>query len=216
MSEEKKNMLKEIFEWAYCILIALVLASAVRYFLGTPTIVKQTSMDPTFKQNDRLILNRLYRTFKTTPARGDIITFASPSNNYLNDEKVDLENPIAEYNNEPKGLIGKFFYNVVEITKTSYIKRIIALPGEHIEIKDGKVYINGEELEENYLAEGVETNADGGQFLDIVVPENYVFVMGDNRSHSADSRRFGCIPYNKIEGKVVFRFWPFSVWGKIN
>ncbi len=216
MSEEKNSVLKEIFEWIYCIIIALALASAVRYFLGTPTIVKQTSMDPTFKQNDRLILNRLYRTFKTTPSRGDIITFASPSNNFLNGEEANLENPIAEYNNEPKGLIASFLYNVVEVTKTSYIKRIIGLPGEHIEIKDGKVYINGEELEEDYLAEGVETNSDGGSFIDIVVPENSVFVMGDNRSHSADSRRFGCIPYKKIEGKVVFRFWPFSVWGKVN
>ena len=216
MSDDKRKLLKEILEWIYCFIIAIALASAVRYFIGTPTVVKQTSMDPTFKQNDRLILNRLYRTFKTTPSRGEIVTFTSPSNNYMNNESADLENPIAEYKKEPKGLISKLFYNVLEITKKSYIKRVIGLPGEHIEIKDGKVYINGEELQEDYLAEDVQTNADGGQFIDIVVPENCVFVMGDNRSHSADSRRFGCIPYEKIEGKVVFRFWPFSAWGKVD
>ena len=115
-----------------------------------------------------------------------------------------------------KNLFSKFFYNVVEITKTSYIKRIIALPGEHIEIKDGKVYINGEELEENYLTEGVETNADGGQFLDIVVPEKSVFLMGDNRSQSTDSRCFGCVPLEKIESKVWIRVWPLDKFGKID
>ena len=215
MSEEKKAKLKDIFEWIYCFIIAIVLALLVRYYVGTPTIVKQSSMYPTFKQNDRLILNRLYRTCKTTPERGDIITFEAPSVNYINGEKADLENPIAIYNNEPEGLISKFFYNVVEFGKTSYIKRVIALPGEHIQIKDGKVYINGEELQEDYLAEDVVTQAEDGQFIDLIVPEGTVFAMGDNRSHSADSRRFGCIPYNKIEGKVVLRFWPLNVFGTI-
>ena len=104
---------------------------------------------------------------------------------------------------------------MVELGKTSYIKRVIALPGEHIQIKDGKVYINGEELKEDYLAEDVVTEAEGGQFLDVIVPEGTVFAMGDNRGHSADSRRFGCIPYEKIEGKVVLRFWPLNVFGTI-
>jgi len=215
MSEEQKEKLKDIFEWVYCFLIAIVLALLVRHYIGTPTIVNQTSMYPTFNNNDRLILNRLYRTLKTIPERGDIVTFEAPSVSYINGEIADLENPTAIYSNGPKGIISKFFYNVVEIGKISYIKRVIALPGEHVQIKDGKVYINGEELAENYLAEDVKTEAEGGQFIDLVVPEGTVFVMGDNRGHSADSRRFGCIPYEKIEGKVVFRFWPFNVFGKI-
>lgn len=215
MDEKQKSVLKEIFEWAYCIVIAVVLALLVKYYVGTPTIVKQTSMYPTFSPNDRLILNRLYRTCKTEPKRGDIITFEAPSVNYTNGEDADLSNPVAIYNNEPQGIISKFFYNVVELGKTSYIKRVIALPGEHVQIKDGKVYINGEELKEDYLAEGVTTEAEGGQFLDFVVPEGTVFAMGDNRSHSADSRRFGCIPYEKIEGKVVLRFWPLNVFGTV-
>ena len=216
MSEEEKAKLKDIFEWIYCIIIAIVLALLVRYYVGTPTIVNQTSMYPTFNNNDRLILNRLYRTLKTTPQRGDIITFEAPSVNYLNGEKADLDNPIAIYNNQPQGLISKFFYNVVEVGKTSYIKRVIALPGEHIQIKDGKVYINGEELKEEYISEDVVTEAEGGQFIDLIVPEGTVFAMGDNREHSSDSRIFGCVPYEKIEGKVVLRFWPLNVFGKIN
>lgn len=215
MSEEKKAKLKDIFEWIYCIIIAVVLALLVRYYIGTPTIVKQSSMYPTFKQNERLILNRLYRTCKTVPQRGDIITFEAPSVSYFNGEKADLEYPVAIYNNEPQGLFSKFMYNVVELNKISYIKRVIALPGEHVQIKDGKVYINGEELKEEYLADDVVTDSAEGQFVDLTVPEGTVFVMGDNRSHSADSRRFGCIPYEKIEGKVVLRFWPLSAFGKI-
>lgn len=221
MSEEKKAVLKDIFEWIYCIVIAVVLALLIKYYVGTPTIVNQTSMYPTFNDKDRLILNRLYRTFKTTPQRGDIITFEAPSVSYINGEKADLNNPTAIYKNGPEGIFSKLIYNVAEIGKTSYIKRVIALPGEHIQIKDGKVYINGEELKEDYLPEGTITdslatdNTAGGQFLDLIVPEGTVFVMGDNRSHSADSRKFGCIPYEKIEGKVVLRFWPLNAFGKI-
>ena len=215
MSEEQKEKLKDIFEWIYCIIIAVVLALLVRYYVGTPTIVSQTSMYPTFNNGDRLILNRLYRTTKTVPQRGDIITFEAPSVYYMNGEKANLENPTAQYNNEPQGIIGKFFYNVVEFGKVSYIKRVIALPGEHIEIKDGKVYINGKELQENYLPEGIMTNSEGGQFIDLIVPEGTIFAMGDNRGNSGDSRKFGCIPYEKIEGKVVFRFWPLNSFGTV-
>ena len=154
-------------------------------------------------------------SFKTTPKRGEVITFEAPTANYLNGEIADLNNPVARYENEPEGIISKFFYNVVELGKTSYIKRVIAIPGEHIQIKDGKVYINGEEFKEDYLSEDVITKPEDGQFIDLIVPEGTVFVMGDNRGHSADSRRFGCVPYDKIEGKVVLRFWPLNVFGTI-
>lgn len=216
MNEEKKAKIKDIIEWIYCIIIAVVLALLVKYFLGTPTIVKQTSMVPTFQPNDRLILNRLYRTFKTTPQRGDIITFEAPTVSNSAGKKVDLENPVAKYTNKTNGLVSKFFYNVVEITKRSYIKRVIGLPGDHVEIKDGSVYINGEKLEEDYLSSDVKTESvNGGQYLDIIVPEKTVFVMGDNRPDSIDSRKFGCIPYEKIEGKIVLRFWPLNKFGTV-
>lgn len=216
MNEEKKAKIKDIIEWIYCIIIAVVLALLVKYFLGTPTIVKQTSMVPTFQPSDRLILNRLYRTLKTTPQRGDIITFEAPTIANSTGEKVDLEKPVAKYTNKTNGLVSKFFYNVVEITKKSYIKRVIGLTGDHVEIKDGSVYINGEKLEEDYLSSDVKTESvNGGQYLDIIVPEKTVFVMGDNRPDSIDSRKFGCIPYEKIEGKIVLRFWPLNKFGTV-
>lgn len=215
MNEETKAKMKDIFEWIYCIIIAVVLALLIRYYVGTPTIVKQSSMYPTFKQNERLILNRIYRTKKTVPQRGEVITFESPSLSYVDPSNADLNNPTAEYENEHNGWFSKFVYNVLEIGKTSYIKRVIGLPGEHVEIKDGKVYINGEELEENYLSENVLTESTDGAFTDLIVPEGTVFVMGDNRGASSDSRRFGCIPYDKIESKVCLRFWPLNRFGVI-
>ena len=213
MSKTTKNVL----EWIECIIIAVVLALLIRYFVGTPTIVKMRSMYPTLVEGDRLILNRLSKTFNKMPNRGDIITFEEPSKLSYLESEVDLSNPVAQYNNEPKSLIGKFEYYVLEWNKRSYIKRVIALPGEHVEIKDGKVYIDGKELDESaYLKDSVVTEAGpNGVFTDFVVPEGCVFAMGDNRPESGDCRRCGCIPLEKIEGTVVMRFWPFSKFGTI-
>ena len=130
--------LKEALEWIYCILIAIILALLVRYYIGTPTIVKQPSMYPTLKQDQRLILNRLARTMHTPLKRGDIVTFEAPSQSYISAFEADLSNPIAKYENEPQGFWAKFAYYVLETTKTSYIKRVIALPGEHVKIENRK------------------------------------------------------------------------------
>lgn len=207
---------KDILEWIYCIVIAVVLALLFRYFIGTPTIVKQVSMYPTLVQDQRLWLNRLGRTTKKLPNRGDIITFEAPSKKNYAYSEIDESNPVAKYENEPTGLWSKFAYYVLELGKDSYIKRVIALPGEHVEIKDGEVYINGEKLQEDYLQDGIVTDIMGAGFSDFVVPENCVFAMGDNRSHSTDCRAFGCIPLEKIESKVWIRIWPLNLWGKVN
>ena len=207
--------IKEALEWVYCIIIAIVLALLFRYFIGTPTIVKQVSMYPTLVQDQRLWLNRWGRTTKTLPERGDIITFEAPSKKIYAESEVDQSNPIAKYEDEPTNILGKFTKYVLEIGKESYIKRVIALPGEHVQIKNGKVYINDKELEEKSLQEGIVTDVVGAGLTDFIVPENCVFAMGDNRSHSTDCRAFGCIPLEKIESKVAIRIWPLNVWGKV-
>ena len=213
-----KSILQETMEWLICIIIAVALALVVRYFIGTPTIVQQTSMSPTLEPNDRLWLNRWGRTTKKIPERGDIITFEAPSVIRVND--IDYNNPVAIYNYEPEGILEKFSYYVLETGKKSYIKRVIGLPGEYIEIKNGNVYIDGQKLEEFYLPEGTITdNIQGGVdtdfFTNFTVPENCVYAMGDNRAGSTDCRVFGCIPLEKIEGTVSFRFWPGSKFGGV-
>lgn len=222
LTEKQKNIIKEVLEWIICLVVAIVIAIAIRYFIGTPTVVKQKSMFPTLKQEERLWLNRWARTVKFTPKRGDIVTFEAPSNCYIVPDEADLNNPVAEYKNEPEGLFSKFTYYVLEtknyeknVEKVSFIKRVIGLPEEHVEIKNGKVYINGEELDEPYLQDSVYTTAFEGAFIDIVVPKGSVFVLGDNRAESTDSRRFGCIPLEKLESKVFIRFWPLNLFGKV-
>ena len=207
---------KDILEWIYCIIIAVVLALLFRYFIGTPTIVKQVSMYPTLVQDQRLWLNRWGRTTKKMPNRGDIITFEAPSKKTYTYSEIDQSNPVAKYENEPTSLWGKFTYHVLEIGKDSYIKRVIALPGEHIYITDGKVYINGEELQEEYLQEGVITETKNPYLTDFIVPEDCIFAMGDNRLQSSDCRVFGCIPIDKVESKVWIRFWPLNLFGKVD
>ena len=202
------DTVKEVLEWIYCIVIAIALALLIRYFVGTPTVVKQTSMFPTLKQNQRLILNRLSRTLNEMPERGDIITFEAPNKSAVNGVK-------AVYDKEINGWFENFTYYVLEINKMSYIKRVIALPGEHVTISDGKVYINGEELEEDYLEDSVITEAKNPYLTDFTVPEGYIFAMGDNRMYSSDCREFGCIPIEKIESKVWIRFWPLNLFGKV-
>lgn len=215
MEENKNSKIKDILEWILCIVIALVIAILFRYYIGTPTIVKQPSMYPTLKEDQRLWLNRWGRTTKQLPKKGEIITFEAPSTTSLSLAEKE-ENVIARYENEPKSIWGKFSYYVLEMHKMSYIKRVIGLPGDHIVIEDGKVYINDILFEEKYLQPGVITDAGKGYCTDLVVPENTVFVMGDNRAQSTDSRCFGCIPLERIESKVWIRIWPLNLFGKID
>lgn len=202
------DTVKEILEWICCIVIAIALALLIRYFVGTPTVVKQTSMYPTLKSEQRLILNRLFRTFNGMPERGDIITFEEPSTSIPSGVK-------AVYDREFDNWWDNFTYYVLEVGKKSFIKRVIALPGEHVKIENGKIYINGKQLKEDYLQERVITEVKNGNMADFVVPEGYIFAVGDNREYSSDSRVFGCVPIDKIESKVWIRFWPLNLFGTV-
>lgn len=99
-----------------------------------------------------------------------------------------------------------------------YVKRVIAMPGDTIDInkETGDVTVNGEIIDEPYIKERVRTF--GNFSFPAVVPENHVFVMGDNRNHSKDSRfqEVGMVSYDSIIGKASFRFWPFEDWGTLD
>ena len=107
MEEEKINRFKDALEWVVCIVIALIIAILFRYFIGTPTIVKQPSMYPTLKEDQRLWLNRWSRTVKKMPEKGDIITFEAPSTSVLTEDELK-KNIVARYEKEPTSLLGKF------------------------------------------------------------------------------------------------------------
>lgn len=202
-----KEKIKNILEWIVCIICAIIIALLFKYYIATPTIVSGSSMYSTLNDGERLIANRTFRITKNMPKRYDIVTFEAPLGAY-DSILADQSNPVAIYDNSQKSWISKFAYNILEITKTSYIKRVIGLPGEHVEIKDGSVYINSEKLKESYLQSDVTTESN--VFNDFIVPDGYLFCMGDNRQNSTDCRVLGCIPFEKIEGIVIWRFWPLN------
>lgn len=201
-----RTILRLIRTWFASLIIAIIIVFLVKTFIGTTTNVKGTSMYPTFYPGDKIIVSTFGSTLKKIPNRGDCITFEAPNIDIRND--VDLSNPTAKYSDEKKNFFEKVMYHVLGLTKASYIKRVIGLPGEHVEIKNNKVYINGKVLEENYIKALIPTDTDKGeQYYDVVVPEGTVYVLGDNRVASSDSRRYGCIPIERIEGKVWFKWW---------
>lgn len=208
--ENVKNKMKEFNEWFICILIAVILAFLIKFFIGTFTTVKQTSMYPTFKDGHRLWLNRTTRTLNLEYKRGDIITFESPESNNIYISNMHPKAVFKNIESFPK----KFSYYFIESNKISLIKRIIAMPGERVRIENGEIYINDKKLEEKYLNDDVKTESTN--LNDFIVPEGTYFVLGDNRSASSDSRIFGCIPKEKIEGRIGLYVWPLSRFGLID
>ena len=210
--ESKKT--KEVFEWLVCILIALIIVALIKTFVGFPTVVSGESMDSTLQNGQRLWISRIGIKINKYPNRGDIITFEAPDSGHLYQSKVeaDLNYPVAKYNEKKKNIAQKAISAISIFGKTDFVKRVIGLPGDHVQIKDGAVFVNGQKLDEPYLNPGTVTDSHGGMFIDIVVPDGYVYVLGDNRNNSTDSRMFGCIPTNKIEGRAVWRFWPLNKW----
>ena len=211
--ESKKR--KELMEWLICILIALIIVAIIKAFIGFPTVVSGASMDSTLKDGQRLWVSRIGIEINKYPKKNDIITFEVPAEKAITKVNADLNNPVAIYNENGKGFFEKLISAISLFGETSYIKRVIGLPGDHVEIKDNSVYVNGQKLEENYLDPGTITTSKNGCFTDVVVPDGYVYVLGDHRDVSGDSRLFGCIPIDKIEGKAVFRFWPLNKWGSV-
>ena len=160
-----------------------------------------------------LIVVILVKSFIASPIRVNGTSMVPT----LHPKDIMILNRTAYYTKNPK----RFDIVVVDLEDEKVIKRVIGLPGDYVEIKDGSVYINGEKLKEDYLKAGVVTDMiQGGRdvsyFNNFTVPENCVFAMGDNRPGSTDCRSFGCIPLEKIEGKVLFRFWPFSKFGGVD
>lgn len=96
---------------------------------------------------------------------------------------------------------------------TRVIKRVVGLPGEHVEIYDGKVFINGKELNEPYLSPEVRTDIHNVKYADVTLGPDEYYCMGDNRPGSKDSRNFGPVPHKNILGKVLVRVYPFDKFG---
>jgi signal peptidase I len=162
--------------WLRDLLLSLLLAFIVIFFLYQPVQVEGTSMLPRLSPHERIFINKMVYHFEPI-RRGDIVVFRYP----LDPAK-------------------------------SYIKRVVGLPGERVSVRGGRVYVNGEPLDEPYLATGA---ADRQSYPEAVVGPDHYYVLGDHRGSSNDSRVWGTVHRKFIYGKAVFVYWPFRELGPV-
>ena len=173
-------------EWVLVIVGAILLALVVKVFLLQAFYIPSLSMYPALHEGDRVLVNKLsYRLHDVN--RGDVIVF---------------ERPASETSS-----------NIPDL-----IKRVVGLPGESISFVDGAVYVDGKRLEESYLPDGTVTSSANAPNKctaedPCVVPAGQVWVMGDNRSDSKDSRYFGSIDQSTIVGRAFVTVWPLGRFG---
>ena len=170
---------RRALEWGVVAAGALLVALVVRTFLVQAFWIPSASMEPTLTEGDRVLVNKLSDDLH----HGDVIVFERPEEP---GPAVPAEDQIADL-----------------------IKRVIGLPGDVVEARDGAVFVNGERLDEPYLAPDTPTDHLNRQ----EVPEGTVFVMGDNRTNSHDSRDFGPIDESSVVGRAFVRFFPLDHLG---
>ena len=204
-SEEFKKKFKDGFkETVETAVFVIVMVILIRFFIGEIRWIPSGSMKPTLIEGDRIFLERI-TTFFSEPKRGDVLVFYPPM------ENLSLK-PMAVF----KRLTGFLCKDV------AYIKRVVGMPGDKILIKeddDGAygVYVNGGKLNEPYIMDAYDyipctPNMYCGPF---VVPKGNYFMMGDNRGNSQDSRFWGFLPEDRVIGRAVFLFWPFTRMNKL-
>jgi signal peptidase I len=178
--------LRGAIEWVVVIVGAVAVALVIQITSVQAFYIPSESMSPTLEVGDRLLVNKWsYRLHDVN--RGDIVVFERPDG-----ETSDIKD---------------------------LVKRVIALPNETVTISDGHVLIDGHVLDEPYLPDGVRTEAVGSYPCPPAnpchIPEGHVWVMGDNRTESKDSRFFDSIPESKIVGRAFFRVWPIGRIGTL-
>lgn len=166
-SARHKNRGKsEVLEWLQALVIAVVLALIIRFFVFEPFNVSGPSMMNTLHDGDFVLVNKIVYQYRM-PKRGEVVVFEAPGHK-------------------------------------DYIKRVIAVENDTIEAQNNVVRVNGRSIDEPYLADGTRTSDIKLQ----KIPKGYIFVMGDNRMNSSDSRELGPISVNKIVGRADVVFWP--------
>jgi len=170
-----------VFEILETLVLTLVIFWVIQSFVAQPYQVKQNSMERTLEPGQYVLVDKLSPRWDRYD-RGDVVVF-SPPPSWTTDD-------------------------------TPFIKRVIGLAGDQVEIRDGTVYVNGDPLEEPYtyrnaagVNEPTSTSPDQTRWQ---VPAGQVFVMGDHRQRSADSRVFGPIDVERVIGRAVLRYWPLD------
>jgi signal peptidase I len=163
--------------------LTLIIFVVIQNFIAQPYKVQQSSMERTLMQEQYVLVDKLTPRFDAYK-RGDIVVFTPPE-------------------------------DWVGADHTPFIKRVIGVGGDTVEIHDGGVYINDERLDEPYIyteSDGTVQTTDASQER-WVIPNDDLFLMGDHRQDSADSRAFGPVPVNQVIGRAWLRYWPFDTFG---
>jgi signal peptidase I len=187
-------------EFGILTLTALFIAILIKTFLIQAFFIPSGSMEPTLTPDDRILVNRLAYRFGDIE-RGDIIVFADPT---PAEQDRGVFGTVVHWLGEGVG--------VVRPADDDFIKRVIALPGETWEMRDGVTYVDGRKLDEPYVN---QSDLDTRSFGPETVPDGMLFVMGDNRNHSGDSRfpppgGLGYIPIDRVIGQAFVTIWPPS------
>lgn len=200
--EKSKGPLAFLRELPILLLVAFLLALLIKTFLVQAFYIPSESMEPTLNVGDRVLVNKVVYHLHP-PRHGDVIVFSDP-------------NPGPE---EHRTWWSAFWHWLTEGLGVStnpekdFIKRVIALPGDTIEIKNGQVFINGKKIDEPYLS----PIKDRSDYPPKKIPDGFLFVMGDNRTNSRDSRSgLGLVPMDKVIGRAFVIIWPPSRVGLIH
>jgi signal peptidase I len=177
------------------IVVAFVVALLIKSFLLQAFYIPSASMEPTLVEGDRVLVEKLSYRFSNA-GRGDVVVF-----------EKELVLPEAAEDESLWNTIGDSFRGLFGFptgTEQDFIKRVMAVGGDVIEGRDGRVYVNDEVVEEPYLMDGQQTS----DFGPTEIPAGHIFVMGDNRNNSDDSRNFGPIDEDAVVGHAFLLIWP--------
>jgi signal peptidase I len=193
-SDRKLKKKSTFREYAEAAVIAILLALFIRTFVVQAFKIPTGSMEPTLLVGDHILVNKFIYGIKLPFVRKTVVPIGKPN----------------------RGDVIVFIYPVDK--SKDFIKRVIGLPGERIEIKGQSVHIDGKRLDDPYgrytskpVGESGRSPA-GGHFGPVIVPDNHLFVLGDNRDHSSDSRFWGFVPLKSVKGKAFIIYWSWPHW----